>query len=482
MSASRPAEDGGSVRLGRRVLVVVAVLFVAVSLPVVLRGAPLADDFYNCLEPQRVGLGSTVADSFERFGALRRAHLVEIIVTTEVCQHFHFGVAIVIPLALTLAVAVLLVGLLKDLDVPDPWPALGGALWLLQPLGTESALWPAAMHVPLGLALALAALRLNRAGHHAWGALAVAAAALSIEQVLLALPLAVWLTAPPGRRRRASIITVAVIAVPLVSFFAWPGDDPRIRATLGQRITEVVADAGFLVKFPAVGLGIHSIPLAVQWAFPLSVPLLACGGLMGSWLGPELLAHPHRHDWAHARRTLVAGLGLIAAVNIPVVLAVPHQGSPRLFAPTWLVIAGTVVLMGSLLPRRRFRSWGAVAGIFGAGALLSLALSVWVRLETASFTESASNQIAAVVPDRAVVGVCGIRRTVVDPAPRGAFAIHEFLDEGTARRSLYYYTGRQDEFVLAGEVWGDRLCPGIGEVDRVMSFSDLLMGWRTQRI
>jgi hypothetical protein len=481
MSAPRSASEGGSPRLGRMVLAAVALLFVALCLPVILRGAPLADDFYNCLEPQHVGLGSTLAESFERLGVLRRAHLLEIVITTEVCQHLPFGFAIAVPFALTLVVAVLLLRLLQDLGIPSPWPELAGAVWLLQPLGTEAALWPAAMHVPLGLALALGALRLHRSGHHVWGAVAVAAAALSVEQVVLALPLAVWFATPPDRRRRAVITTVVVIVVLAIGFVVWPGNDPRIRATLGQRMTELIVDAGFLVKFPAVGLGIHSIPLAVLWAFPLSTLVLACGGLVGVWLGPALLARPHRYDWTRARRTLFVGLGLIVAINIPVILAVPHQGSPRLFAPTWLVVSGMVGLMGPLVPRRSLRSIGAVAGTIGAGALLSLAFSVWVRLETASFTESASRQIARVVPDHSVVALCGIGRTVVDPAPRGAFAIHEFLDEGTARRSLSYYTGRESEFVLAGEVWTDRACPRVGDVDRIVSFSDLLRAWRTER-
>jgi uncharacterized membrane protein YqjE len=481
MNAPRLAEDGRANRLGRNVLVAVALLFLAVCLPVVVRGAPLADDFYNCLVPQRIGLGSTLAESFERLGVLRRAHVLEIVVTTEVCQHLPFGIAIAIPVILTLVVAVLLVGLVKDLGAPGPWPELAGAAWLLQPLGTESALWPAAMHVPLGLVLALAALRLHRAGHHRWGSVAVAAAALSVEQVVLALPLAVWLAAPPERRRRAVISTVVVIGMLAIAFVIWPGNDPRISATLGQRITELFADAAFLVKFPAVGVGIHSIPLAVVWAFPLSVFVLACGGLVGSWLGPALLAHPHRHNGAQARRTVLAALGLVAAVNIPVLLAVPHQGSPRLFGPTWIVIAAMVGLLGPLVPWRRLRSSGAIAGIVVAGALLSMTFSVWVRLETASFTESASRTIARAVPDEAVVAVCGISRTVVQPAPRGAFAIHEFLDEGTAQHSLYYYEKRSARFVLAGEVWSDRSCPGTDGVDRVMSFSDLLMRWRNQQ-
>jgi hypothetical protein len=471
-------ERPGPAREGMVVFAVVAVLFVVISLPVVLRGAPLADDFVNCLEPQRIGLGSTLEDSLDRLGALRRAHFAEIIITTEVCQHLPFGVAIVVPLVLTLAVALLLRGLLRDLGTPQPWPELGGALWLLQPLGAETALWPAAMHVTMGLALAIAAIRLHRAGRHGWGSLAVVGAGLSVEQVLLAIPLAVWLTAPPERRRRAVGTTVAVIALLLIAFVVWPGNDPRLQATLSERIAGALGDPGFLLRFPAVGLGFQSIPLAVLWAFPLSALILAGGGFLGSRIGPTLLEDPKVSARDPVRRTLLAGLGLIAALNVPVLLNVPHQGSHRLFAPTWLAISAIVATVGSLVHRRRLRLWGAAAGLFAAGAALSLALSVWVRLESASFVESASKQIAAEVPDDAVVALCGITRTVVQPAPRGAFAVNEFIYDWAARDALQYYTGRRAEFLLSGELWSDRPCPEPGEVDRVITFSDLLAGWR----
>ena len=465
-------------RAGVVVFVVVALLFVAVALPVVLRGAPLADDFANCLEPQRIGLGSTLAASIERLGALRKAHLLEIVITTEVCQHLPFGFAIAVPLALTLAVAVLLRGLLRDLGTPGPWPELGGALWLLQPLGTEAALWPAAMHVPLGLALALAALRLHRSGRYWWGALAAVGACLSIEQVVLALPLAVWLTAPPDRRRPAIVSTVSVVAVLLVLFVAWPGEDPRLRLTLSERLVGAVQDPGFLVRFAAVGLGLQSIPLAVAWAIPLSVVALAAGALIGFRLIPAaFVAGPDRTERGVVTRTFLAGLLLIAAVNVPIVFNVPHQGSPRLFAPTWLVISGVVALIGPLLHVRRPRVWGIAAGVFAAAAVLSLTLSVWIRVESANFTESATRQIAAEIPNNAVVGVCGIMRTVVQPALRGAFAIHEFIYDWAARDALAYYTGKKAEFLLAGELWSDP-CPTTGEVDRVISFPDLVMRWR----
>jgi hypothetical protein len=469
----------GLSRPGTVVFVVVASLFVAVSLPVVLRGAPLADDFTNCVQPQREGLGSTLGDSIERLGAARKAHLLEILITTETCQHLPFGFAIAVSLAVTLAVALLLRGLLRDLGTPDPWPEVGGALWLLHPVGAETALWPAALHVPLGLAFALAALRLHRSGRYALGALAVAGACLSVEQVVLALPLAVWITTPRDRRPQAMAWTVSVIVVLLVAFVALPGDDPRLHVALSERLAGPVDDPGFLVLFPAVGLGLQSIPLAIAWAFPVSVAVLVAGAFLGLRSAPVLFAEgPDRTDRRAVIRTLLAGLGLVAAVNLPIVFNIPHQGSPRLFVPTWLVISAVVGRVASLLHVRKPRPLSVAAGVFASAALLSLALSVWTRVESASFTESASEQIAAEIPEGAVVGVCGITRAVVQPAPRGAFAIHEFVYDWAARDALFFYTGRRAEFLLAGEPWDDRRCPREGEVDRVVSFPALVMRWR----
>ena len=121
---------------------------------------------------------------------------------------------------------------------------------------------------------------------------------------------------------------------------------------------------------------------------------------------------------------------------------------------------------------------GAIGGTTAAGALLSLALSVWVRVESASFTESASAQIARALPDDAAVAICGITRTVVEPAPRGAFAVHEFVYDWAAREAFDYYTGKTAEFALAGEPWGDRDCPDEGDVDRLVTFSDLVLRWQ----
>jgi hypothetical protein len=475
----RSGEDR-AVRVGVIVLIVVIVMFLGIAASVVVRAAPLADDFVNCLEPRRNGIGSTLAASFERLGVMRRAHLLEILLTSQACERSAFGVAIAVPLLLTLGIALALRGLLRDLGVPGAWPSLGAAFWLLQPLGSEAALWPAAMHVPLGLLLALGALRSHRSGRHVWGALATVGAVLSVEQVVLALPLAVWLTGTSDHRRRALATTTIVVVCLLLAYLVWPGDDPRLRISIADRAREAFADPGFLVKFPAVGLGLHSIPLAVMWAFPVSVLAVAAGALLGSRVGPSVVSEPWMPVRARQRawETLLGGAGLIVLVNIPVVFNVPHQGSPRLFAPTWLILCGMTALLGALLLRRGARVWGALAGGFAAGALLSLALSAWVRIEHAGFTEAATIQVAAAIPSDAVVAVCGVRRAVVDPAPRGAFAVHEFVYDWAAREALEYYTGRRVTFELAGELWPGHPCPDPASVDRVFSFPDLVDGWK----
>ena len=66
-----------------------------------------------------------------------------------------------------------------------------------------------------------------------------------------------------------------------------------------------------------------------------------------------------------------------------------------------------------------------------------------------------------------------MRRTVTTPAPRGAFAVHEFVYDWAAPRALSYYTGKQATFHLAGELW-DRPCPTASEVDVILAFDDLL--------
>jgi hypothetical protein len=448
--------------------------FTLLCLPVVVRGAPLADDFHNCVEPERAGLDTFFAASTDRLGAVRPARFLEILLTTGVCQHLPFGFAIAIPLALTLLVAGLLRLLLQDLGTPAPWPAVGVVLWLAQPLGTEAALWPAALHVPLGLALALAALLLHRRGRPGLAAAATLGACLSAEQVILALPLAVWLTTPVQRRRRATVLTLLVVVGVLAAYAIWSGADPRLQVPIGERLRGAVADPSFYAEFPAVGLGVHSIPLAMRWAFPASVAVVAAAALLGWRVGPALSGHDQRRAaaWPTVARRALQVATLIALINLPLVVQVPRQGSPRTFTPTWLVLVAAAASAGWRVRWRRPRVLGAVLGLFVGGAVLSLALSVSVRVHTADFNEAAVRLLAERTHDGSVIAICDVPRTAVEPAPRGAFAVHEFIYDWAARDALYYYTGRTATFRLAGPLWGTH-CPNTAGADLVLGFEEL---------
>ena len=462
---------------GRTILIVAAVAFVAIAIPVVWRGAPLADDFNNCVAPTELGLNGFVAASWQQLGAIRPARMLEILLTASVCRSLPFGVAIVVPLLLTLSVALLVRGILRDLGIPRPWADVGGALWLLQPLGTEAALWPAALHVPLGLLLALAAVRLYRRGRLGWAALANLAAAMSVEQVILPLPLAAWLVAPPGKRRSAVVASIAVTAVVVISVLLWPGANPRLRLGLLERITGLTADPFFYVGFPAVGLGLHSIPLAIWWALPWSLLALAAGAVVGWRLGPHVMMARRPIDRRELITGVVAVIALVILSNIVVVFTVPQQGSPRVFTPTWLVLAVAAAIGGASVRWQRPRLLGTIGGLFAAGAVLSLTFSVSVRLRSADFAARAAGMVAARIPDGGSVALCHVRRTVVQPAPRGAFAVHEFIYEWAAERALQYYTGHHATFYLSGELW-DRPCPPVRDVNAVIDFDELLAGAR----
>jgi hypothetical protein len=155
-------------------------------------------------------------------------------------------------------------------------------------------------------------------------------------------------------------------------------------------------------------------------------------------------------------------------------VTVPRGVSGRIFAPTWLLLAGSIALLADRTRVPRARWFWAGAGVFGAGAVLSLALCVAVRLHTADFTETSSEYIAARLSrPNEVVAVCDIRRTVVSPAPVGSFAIHEFIYDWSARYALKYQTGKTATFRLAGPLWGTR-CPNPAGADLVVHFQQLL--------
>jgi hypothetical protein len=464
---------------GRSILVTTMIVVVALFSPIVVAGAPLADDFNNCLAPRELGTSDFLARSWERLQMVRLARFPEILLTTAVCRTLHFGIAIAVPLLLALAVAWQLAILLKELGASPPWPHIAGAVWLLQPLGTESALWPAALHIPLGLLSAIVAVRLYRSQRYSLAVATTALACFSVEQVILALPFIVWVASPRSARRRGTFLCSATVLVLLSILFVWHGTEPRLEASLGERISAAWSEPEFLVLFPAVGLGLHSIPMAIEWAFPWSVPFVVLIAAIAGAFGPRLVRAVQAGEAPGKRSSRIAAIAItVALLNIPVVLAVEHPGSPRVFAPTWLVLAGGLVVVLSNERWNRHRLLWVSGGVFAAGAVLSLLLSVSVRLESAAFVHYASDRLASQIPSGSDVAICDVRRTVVEPAPRGAFAIHEFVYDWAAQDAVRYYSGRSVTFDLSGELW-ERPCPSPSTVEARFDFDQLVREWQS---
>jgi hypothetical protein len=457
--------------IGQLVLGAACLALVAVSVPVILRGAPLADDFNNCLAPRDQGLLDFMSESFERLGVIRPARFVEILLTTGVCQSLPFGVAIAAGLLMSFVVGFLLRRLLTMFDLRAPWPEIGASIWLLQPLGTEAALWPAALHVPLGLSAALGSLIAYRSGRPWMGALLAVAAMLSIEQSILALPLAAWLVSPANRRRMALITTTSVSVAIVAAFLLVPGNDPRLSADVVIRVQSLFTDVTFVARYFAVGVGGESIPLAVAWAFPLSVLVLSMGALVGWYCAGRMELPPPRliQTWSTLSAIIVAVLMLL--INAPVLLNQPRQGSPRIFAPTWLLLAAVMALWLGRSRLRQPRFVGALGGLYLSGAILSLALSCWVRVETADVVERISHEIAQRTIDGDLVTICEVPRAAVSPAPRGAFAVQDYLYDWAAVDALHYYTSRRATFRIH-QADGDTTCPA-GDAALVSSFDAL---------
>jgi hypothetical protein len=471
----RDPSDRRTADVGTVLLAMVVLAFLLIALPVIVKGEPLADDYYSCVRHTEVGLSGALHQSLVGTGAVRPARFLEILLLASLCGRVPFGLLMLVPLGLTLTVAFLLRGLIQDLGAARPWPEAAAALWLLAPLGAESALWPSALHVPLGLALALGSLRMYRRERYVLGGALALAAFLSLEQALFAMPLAAFLVTP--KHKVKSLLTSGSIAlVVLIAFATWPGQNERTAVSLSERVSGIVQDPLWYVKFPVAGLGVHSIPLAVWWALPFSVAILAVGGWLGMRLGRSLpgeaVSSPSP-DERPGLRILAATAVLAVLINLPQMATVPRGVSGRIFAPTWLLLAGSVALIADRTRAPRAGWFWAGAGIFGAGAVLSLALCVDVRLHTADFTEASSAYIAARLSSpNEVVAVCGIERTVVTPAPVGSFAINEFIYDWSAQYALKYDTGKSAVFLLGGPLWGTR-CPDLAGADLVVRFQQL---------
>ena len=460
----------------RALLVLITGLFVLVVLPVVLRGAPLRDDFGLCASPR---WNRTTADVIQELlpeqGAVRLpGRILQVAVISGLCGEVPFGLLIVVPLVLTLGVALLLRGLLHDLALPTPWPEVGAALWLLQPLGTEAAVWPVQLNIPLGLCLALAALRAARRTRLGWATVATIGACSMLEQVIFALPLAAWLVAPAHERRRVAVLIGGIVAAVLAVYLRWPGENVRTAVAVADRLYAVVGELAWYVRFPVIGLGLYSVPMAVAWAFPVSLVVLIGGLAAGAAAGPALLAAgtPGHQRPSRAVRSALLLVALLLLVNVPLLTTLPHPDSPRTFTPTWLLLAALAALAGSRIRWRRPRLAVGVAGLLAAGMLLSLTLSVWVRLQTADFNEASSRWLAQNVPEGGVVAVCGVPRTVVTPAPNGAFALHELHEPTSEEAAVLYYTGRNLKIRRVGVYWRGP-CAAPPEVDLTVDFANL---------
>jgi hypothetical protein len=467
-------------RAGLLLLVVVAALFVLTVLPVILKGEPLRDDFDLCISDRwNSGITRIISERWAEEGIVRLfAKAGEASYVATLCGAVPFWVLLVLPLTLTLVVAVLLRLLLIDLHGDHPWPEIGATVWLLQPLGTEAALWPSALHIPLGLALAIVALRFYRRGRVAWAVAATLAAANTLEQVIFALPFITWLLTPPVRRRRMTLVCSAVVGIVLLAYLRWPGAGGRTAVAFTDRLAAVVSDPTWYLEFPAIGLGLHSVPLAIGWAFPLSLGILATGLIAGVVASRVLFGAPPPSVSAlrpiPIRRSLIVLAVLLLLVNVPLIATLPREDSPRTFTPTWLILAALVAIVGSRVGWRRVHLAGMTFGVFAACALLSIALSVSVRTRTADFTEASSRWLAQRVDEGESVLVCDVPRTVVTPAPAGTFALHEFHHTWAAEAALQYYTGIRASIDRVGVYWPGACRRSEGE-DLLVQFSELPM-------
>ena len=470
-----PPVDGTSQghRLGIRLMLFTIAVFLLITAPVVVQGGLLSDDYVICLRLIQDGYESYFRHIWAEFGMVRPARVIELLLISSTCTSMPFGVAMLVPLGLKLAATVLLFGLLRDMRVPDPWPTLGATLWLLEPVGTEAALWPAALHVPLGLVLALAALRLYR--RKSWGLAVMASlgAALSVEQVIFALPVAVWLTVPREDRFRAAAMAAGAMGAVILAYAIWPGENVRQAMTLSERWQQVLAKREWYLYFPVANVGLYSGALAFVWALPYSVALVLVGAVAGAWLMPRLLAG-HRGvppDRGTLAITVAAVAAMFVAINLPLMLTEVGY-SARTFTPTWLALCGVIATSAACVPWRRPRVLGALAGTFAVFAILSLALSASVRVRTDAFNRTAAQWIADRTEDGDVVAVCDVDRTVVNPAPLGSFHLHQFHSSRGAW--IEFHTGRRLEIRRSGErYWGSR-CPDLTGADLVIRFPDLM--------
>jgi hypothetical protein len=471
---AREVDSSGAPTPSRWIIPVVAAAVLSILLPALIHGAPLADDYVICMRPiNDGGYDAYLQATWQDAGVVRPARFLELFVIAEMCTWAPWWLIMLIPLTLKFAVAFMLYRLLRELGLRAPWPQIGTALLLLEPLGTEAALWPAALHINLGLALALGALLLFRRGRLGWAVPVTVLACLCVEQVIFAFPLAVWMTCPRNHRRRATVVCAAIVLTVLAAYAVWPGANPRQAMSLGERLGEVFDDPEWYVVFPIVGLGLHSGFFGFVWALPYSLCIVVIGALGGAVLFRRLTPWQNGPpvEGRSAARSISAVAALIFLVNLP--LFTTEVGySARTFTPTWLVLVGALSLAAARVRWRRVRVLGVAVGTFVAFAVLSLALSVSVRVRTVAFDRAAAEWIAERTDDGDVVAVCDVGRTVVEPAPSGSFHLHAL--HHPSQEWVDYFTGRVARIRRSGEaLWGSR-CPRLRGADLIVTFPELI--------
>ncbi len=452
-------------------LVATVAIVLLVLAPAVVGGAPLADDYEACIALEE----RTLAEHLERVtafhGLVRPVRLAEVSLTATICPRAPFGLLVAVPLALTVGVAWAARALLRDLGGPEPWASGGAALFLVHPVGAEAALWPAALHVPLGLLAALAGLLALRRGRTLLGVTLALLACLSTEHVLFALPAAAYLVAPPERRRRAGLVTGAIVAAVLAFYASFPGTSPRTTVGVVERLANLIVEPGFYPRFAAVGLGMQAVPAAFVWA-GLAIGLIAVVGAAAWWWWACAGGAGAGSGGPRPRAVLAGGSLLVLLVNVPVMTTLPRDHSPRLFTATWLVLCMVGALLAGALGARSARVVALGAGAFAGAAVLALALSVAVRQETASFNRTAFAWIAARVDGPgAHVAVCGVEPRAVDPAPRGAYTLHELFYDWAPSNAMRWHTGESARFTL----YRGAPCPAGVEADLTVDFDDLVL-------
>ena len=100
-SGARPGDAEMLGRVGRALLLTTVIAVTLVALPVIVRGAPLADDYAACVDVARRGLVDHITWMFGFTGMVRPARYLEVVLIGSLCGRVHLGLVIAVPFALT---------------------------------------------------------------------------------------------------------------------------------------------------------------------------------------------------------------------------------------------------------------------------------------------------------------------------------------------------------------------------------------------